>query len=125
MIQPPPFLLALGVSLWGLASGRLALAAGAALLIEAPRLLPQRFDLTPKDFERGADLSALALAAAAVLLFAQSRHFSTAMLQVLSWLPMLFLGLVLAQRFSVAERMPLSALFWSAAQTAPGAASAG
>jgi hypothetical protein len=113
MIQPPPFLLALGVSLWGLASGRVALAAAAALLLEAPRLLPQRFDLKPKDFERGADLSSLALAAAAVLLFAHSRHFSTAMLQVLSWLPMLFLGLVLAQRFSVAGRMPLSALFWS------------
>ncbi len=75
--------------------------------------MPQRFDLTPKDFERDADLSTLALAAAAVLLFAQSRHFSTAMLQVLSWLPMLLLGLVLAQRFSAAGRMPLSALFWS------------
>ncbi len=113
MTRPPPFLLALGVLLWGLASGRLALAAGAALVIEAPRWLPQRFDLTPKDFERGADLSGLALAAAAVLLFAHHRDFSTAMLQLLSWLPMLFLGLILAQRFSVAQRMPLSALFWS------------
>jgi hypothetical protein len=119
MIQPPPFLLALGVLLWGLASGRLALAAGAALLLEAPRLLPQRFDLTPKDFERSADLSTLALVAAAVLLFTQSRNFSTAMLQVLSWLPILFLGLALAQRFSVAGRIPLSALFWSLRKRRP------
>jgi protein-glutamine gamma-glutamyltransferase len=113
MIRPPPYLLALGVSLWGLASGRLALAAVAALLLEAPRLLPQRFDLTRRDFERGADLSTLAVVLAAALLFAQSRNLSTAMLHVLSWLPMLFLGLVLAQRFSVAGRMPASALFWS------------
>jgi hypothetical protein len=113
MIQPPPFLLALGVSLWGLACDRFALAALAALLVEAPSLLPQRFDLTAKDFERGADLSTLAVVAVAVLLFVQSRHVSTAMFEVLSWLPMLLLGLVLAQRFSAAGRMPLSALFWS------------
>ena len=113
MIQPPPFLLALGLSLWGLASGQLALAAVAALLVEAPRVLPQRFDLSTKDFERVADLSTLVLAAAAVFLFAQTRHFSTAMVQALSWLPLLLLGVVLAQRFSIAGRMPLSALLWS------------
>jgi transglutaminase-like putative cysteine protease len=113
MIQPPPFLLALGVLLWGAASDRLALAAAAALLVEAPRVLRQRFDLTPRDLERAADLTALALAATAVLLFAQSRHLSTAMLQVLSWLPLLLLGLMLAQRFSTAGALPFSALFWS------------
>lgn len=113
MIKPPPFLLGLGVALWGLASSRPALAVGVALLLEAPRLLPQRFDLTPKDFERSADLSTLALVVASVLLFAHTRHLSTAMLQVLSWLPILLLGLVLAQRFSVSGRLPSSALFWS------------
>jgi transglutaminase-like putative cysteine protease len=113
MIQPPPFLLALGLLLWGGVSGQLTLAAAAALVVEAPRLLPHRFDLTAKDFERAADLSTLALSATAILLFARSRHFSTALLQVLGWLPLLFLPLVIAQRYSTAGRMPLSALVLS------------
>src|SRR5262245_61423228 len=110
MTQPPPFLLALGVMLWGLASDRLVLAAAAALLMEAPRLFRQRFDLTARDFERASDLTALALTATAILLFAQNRHLSTAMVQVLSWLPVLLLGLLLAQRFSTAGAVPLTAL---------------
>jgi len=106
--------------LWGLTGGQFAIAGAAACIIEAPRLLRQRVDLTEKDFQRTADLCTLLTVGLLVVLFLDSRHFSNALVQLLGWLPILFYPLILAQRYSTSGRVPASALFWSLrGRTAP------
>jgi len=113
VIKPPPFLLAAGLLFWGWHANFMAAAAGMALALESPRLLRLRWELSRRDFERIADLCAVGFASALVFQFVQSRHFPDSLLSVLVWLPMLFFALLLAQRYSTLDRVPLSALFWS------------
>ena len=112
MITPPPLLLAAGLLFWGWHADFMVAAAGMALALESPRLLRLRWELsgaTSADRRpvRGRFASAL------VFQFVQSRHFPDSLLSVLVWLPMLFFALLLAQRYSTLDRIPLSALFWS------------
>ncbi len=113
MIKPPPYLLAAGLLFWGWYSGFLVVAAVIALALESPGIFRVRWELSRRDFERIADLCAIGFAVALVFQFVQSRHFPDSLLSVLVWLPMLFFALLLAQRYSTLERVPLSALFWS------------
>lgn len=113
MIKPPPYLLAAGLLFWGWYSGFLVAAAGMALALESPRFFRLRWELSRRDFERIADVCAIGFASALVFQFVQSRHFPDSLLLVLVWLPMLFFALLLAQRYSTLDRVPLSALFWS------------
>ena len=113
VITPPPLLLTAGLLLWGWAAEFLYAAAGMAIALEAPRLFRLRWELSRRDFERIADLCTIAFASAIVFQFVQSRHFPDSLISVLVWLPMLFFALMLAQRFSTLETIPLSALFWS------------
>jgi transglutaminase-like putative cysteine protease len=116
VIRPPPFLVAAGLLFWGWFSGFIAAAVAMAILIEAPRYLRLRWELSQRDFERIADLCTVAFVSALVFQFVQSRHFPDSLILVLVWLPMLFFALLLAQRYSTAQRVPLSALFWSLRQ---------
>ena len=120
MISPPPWLLAAGLLFWGWFSGFMAVAFGMALLLEAPRYLQLRWELSARDFERIADLCTIAFISALAFQFVQSRHFPDSLISVLVWLPMLFSALLLGQRYSTAQRIPLSALFWSLRQRARG-----
>jgi uncharacterized protein GlcG (DUF336 family) len=113
VIKPPPLLLAAGLLFWGWHADFMVAAAGMALALESPRLLRLRWELSRRDFERIADLCAVGFASALVFQFVQSRHFPDSLLSVLVWLPMLFFALLLAQRYSTLDRVPLSALFWS------------
>lgn len=123
MITPPPLLLAVGLVFWGWYGGFTPAAAAMAILLEAPRYLRLRWELSARDFERIADLCTIAFASALVFQFVQSRHFPDSLLSVLVWLPMLFFALLLGQRYSTAQRVPLSALFWSLRRQARGQAS--
>ena len=116
MIRPPPLLVAAGLLFWGWFSGFIAAAAAMAIAIEAPRYLRMRWELSQRDFERIADLCTVAFVSALVFQFVQSRHFPDSLISVLVWLPMLFFALLLVQRYSTAQRIPLSALFWSLRQ---------
>jgi protein-glutamine gamma-glutamyltransferase len=116
VIRPPPLLVAAGLLFWGWFSGFIAAAMAMAIAIEAPRYLRQRWELSQRDFERIADLCTVAFVSALVFQFVQSRHFPESLISVLVWLPMLFFALLLAQRYSAAQRIPLSALFWSLRQ---------
>ena len=116
VIKPPPLLVAAGLLFWGWFSGFIAAAVAMAIVIEAPRYLRLRWELSQRDFERIADLCTVAFVSALVFQFVQSRHFPDSLISVLVWLPMLFFALLLAQRYSLAQRIPLSALFWSMRQ---------
>ena len=113
VIKPPPLLLAASLLLWGWAAEFLYAAAGMAIALEAPRFFRLRWELSRHDFERIADLCTIAFGSALAFQFLQSRHFPDSLISVLAWLPMLFFALMLAQRFSTLETIPLSALFWS------------
>jgi transglutaminase-like putative cysteine protease len=113
MLRPPPFALGAALLLWGAVAGFLPAAAILAAAIEAPRFHALRFDLRARDFERIADLCTAALVVALVYLLLRTRHFSESLVSALLWLPMLTAPLILAQRYSLAGQMPLTALFWS------------
>ncbi len=122
VVGPPPFLLAAGLLFWGWYGGFMAAAVAMAIVLEAPRYLRLRWELAARDFERIADLCTIAFVSALTFQFVQSRHFPDSLISVLMWLPMLFFALLLGQRYSTAQRIPLSALFWSLRHRARGPA---
>lgn len=109
----PPLVLTAGLLFWGWFAGFLLPAVVMALLLESPRVLTLRWNLSKSDFERIADLCTLAFSAILLYHFVASRQFPTSLLSALTWLPILFFLLIGAQRFSTAGKVPLSALFWS------------
>jgi len=113
VLSVPPFALGAALLLWGAAAGFLPAAATLAAAVEAPRFSALRFNLRARDFERIADLCTAAFVVALVYLLLRTRHFSESLVTALLWLPMLVAPLVLAQRYSLAGRTPLTALFWS------------
>ena len=120
MIKPAPLLLAVGLLFWGWFSGFVAVALVLAVVLEAPRYIRLRWELSSRDFERIADLCTVAFVSALAFQFVQSRHFPDSLISALVWLPMLFFALILAQRYSTVQRVPLSALFWSLRQRTRG-----
>jgi protein-glutamine gamma-glutamyltransferase len=122
VIRPPPFLVASGLMFWGWHGGFMAAALLMAIVLELPGYLRLRWELSTRDFERIADLCTIAFVSALAFQFVQSRHFPDSLISALVWLPMLFFVLLLAQRYSTAQRVPLSAMFWSLRQRARGQA---
>jgi len=120
VIRPAPLLLAVGLLFWGWFSGFVAVALILAAVLEAPRYVRLRWELSARDFERIADLCTVAFVSALAFQFLQSRHFPDSLISALVWLPMLFFALILAQRYSTAQRVSLSALFWSLRQRTRG-----
>jgi len=121
-MRPPPFLVAAGLLFWGWYGGFTAVALAMAALLEGPRYLRLRWELSARDFERIADLCTIAFGTTLLFQLVQSRHFPESLIAALVWLPMMFFALLLAQRYSIAQRVPLSALFWSLRQRARGRA---
>jgi len=111
--MPPPLLVALGLVFWGWATGLLLPALLLALVVESPRYLKARWLFEVKDFERVADLCSVAFLMLMAWQWFGSRNGPAGMIVVLSWLPFIFFGILLMQRFDVRGQTPLSALFWS------------
>lgn len=106
----PPFFLGLTALFWGEQSGLLIPAAAAAVLLEGHRFVARRWELSPAHFGRISDLSAvafLAMASYAYLASDAGQSFS----RLTSWLPLVYLPLLIAQLYSSAGRIALSALF--------------
>ena len=112
-MRMPPLLLGAALAFWGWRSGNYAAAAALALAAEAPHALPWRIELRRTDFSRIADSCTVFFAGLLVWLFAtlEEPRTARAVLTTLLWLPAVLLPILLAQRFSSAGRMPLSALF--------------
>ena len=109
----PPLILGAALAFWGWRSGNYAAAAALALAAESPRLLSWRLDLRHREFSRIADSCTVAFAGLLVWLFAtlEAPRTARAVLTTLLWLPAVLMPILLAQRFSSAGLMPLSALF--------------
>ncbi len=99
------------VLLWGHATGQLALAAIAAIMLEAAAIGRVRFDFERRQFERCADASSIAFTLVALYAFAAHRLFG--IYALLALLPWCLVPLALMQAYSSAQAVPLSALVFS------------
>ena len=111
-VTPLPRLwLALGLLGWGVLTDNLSGAIVMALLIEGITAAPIKWALTERDFHRAADLTSVVFALITVVQF--SRYSVHGIYQILKVAPYTFFPLVLVERASTAQTMPMSALFYS------------
>ena len=111
-MKVPRLMLGAAALFWGVLSGQLLLAIALALALEASHWTTQRWEIAPAGFQRVADFCTWTfLLGAAYLTF--SIGLPVPVLQILQWLPLVVAPLVLAQRYSTAGKVELSALFTS------------
>jgi len=103
--------LAAALLLWGWHNDLLLVALPLALIIELPRWIPWRWDLSDKDFQRIADASTVGFVLLAVYQFDGSGP--SGIYGILLWLPVAMYPLLLTQCYSTRERIDYTALFWS------------
>jgi protein-glutamine gamma-glutamyltransferase len=107
----PRFWLAVALIAWGALTDNLPGACVMALLLEGVTLAPIKWTLGAREFHRAADLTSIVFAAVAAIQF--SRYAVHGIYQILPIIPYCFFPLILAQRASIAQSIPLSALFYS------------
>ena len=109
----PPFVLAAVMGFWAWRSGHYVAGVLLAVLLEAPRYLRLRFELTYVDFTRVAQLCTVLFVGLLAYLFAtvEPPRTARAVLTTMLWLPAALAPLVLTQRLSTRGLLPLSALF--------------
>ena len=109
----PPFVLAAALAFWGWRSGNYGSCVLLAVLLEAPRFLRLRFELSYRDFTRVAQLCTVIFVGLLAYLLAtvEQPRVARAVLTTMLWLPAVLAPLVLTQRLSTGGLLPLSALF--------------
>jgi hypothetical protein len=106
----PPMLLGAALVFWGWQTGFLVWGAAMAAAVEGSRMLSVRWKLSPADFYRIADASALLLMAMAVY------RFVAGTASMARWLPFALFPLLAAQTFSVFGKVDLGAVFYTVRQ---------
>ena len=110
-IPLPPGWLAAALLLWGVCADALPSAIVMALLLEAVTFAPIKWNTAIRDFHRATDLTSVLFAIVTVVQF--QRHGVHGIYELLRATPYCFFPLVLTQRASTAQTLPLSALFYS------------
>ncbi len=110
-IPLPPGWLAAALLLWGACADALPSAVVMALLLEAVTFAPVKWNTAIRDFHRATDLTSVLFAIVTVVQF--QRHGVHGIYELLRASPYCFFPLVLTQRASTAQTLPLSALFYS------------
>ena len=105
-MKTPPLLFAAALLFWGWQTGYLVFALPMAAMLEATRLLRRRWEISPTDFYRVADLSALIFLAMFVVRFLADTG------SMARWLPFCMLPLLLAQSLSTVGGVDLGAIFY-------------
>lgn len=103
--------LAAALLLWGWHNDLLLVSAPLAVVLELPRWIPWRWDLSDKDFQRIADASTIGFVLLAVYQFDASG--ASGIYGILLWLPAAMFPLTMAQIYSTRARIDYTALFWS------------
>jgi transglutaminase-like putative cysteine protease len=109
-MKTPPLLIGAAILFWGFEAGQPVLAAFMAVAVEASRWIKYRWDFKEADFKRVSTLCTLALLSIVFYRFLTG-WFNHAAWMILKWLPGFLLPLLLAQAYSTAGRINLSALF--------------
>ena len=97
--------------LWGWHNALVLVALPLAFIIELPRWVPWRWELSNKDFSRLGDASSVGLLLLAAYQF--DAHGAKGIYGILLWLPVALFPLVATQIVSTRERLDYTALFWS------------
>lgn len=107
-----PLLLAGACALWGAQTGQWLIAAAAAAALEAPRVLPLRWNIEQAHFNRLSDFCSVLVVAVAVYLYFTYGNPRWLFL-LFQWLPVLLLPLALAQAWGNLPRIDVSAFVWT------------
>ena len=118
-MSAPVGLLAASTLLWGWLCELMVVAIPLAVLLEGWRFSNRRWDLSARDFQRIADLCTWAFVLLAGYLIV-AKGWPLPILQIVEWLPLVLAPLMLAQLYSSAGRIELSALFLSLRADAAG-----
>ena len=111
-MNTPPLLLAAACAFWAVQTGQWLVAAAVALALEAPRLVPVRWNVAQAHFNRLSDFcSVLVIAVAAYLYFTFGNP--RAILLLFQWLPVALLPLALAQAWGNQPRIGIGAFVWN------------
>lgn len=111
-MNSPPLLIGATFLFWGWQTGLWIPGACMALISEGSRLIRWKWDLSPRDFHRIADLCSLLVAGMAVYVYASDPSPRT-ILVIIQWLPMVSFPLLAAQIYSARGKVSMGALFWS------------
>ena len=111
-MNTPVALLGAAILFWGWQSGHWAVAVPCALLIEAARFIPRRWDFNAERLNRIGDLGA-ALTLGAGVWFYVTLGNPRAITQLFAWLPIAYLPLALSQAYGRHRQISLGVLFWS------------
>jgi hypothetical protein len=111
-VNTPFLLLGAAIAFWGWQTGQWLVAAACALVFEAARFIPRRWELAPERLSRISDFCVVL----AGLLFA-ALYFTLgnprAITQLFLWMPLVFLPLALTQAYGTHRDIELGVLFWS------------
>ena len=125
-MKTPPLLLLAALIFWGWQSGLLIFGVVMGVILESPRFIKLRWDLSTDDFRRIWNFCVLLAGALALYVFSMNEggggfgalaHGHTAALSSMHtastlarWIPMMFFLFVAAQNFSERETIPLTAI---------------
>lgn len=110
-IPMPRFWLSLGLVGWGVLTDNIAGAVVMAVMLEAIAFTPTKWAMAEREFHRAADLTSIVFGVVTVVQF--SRYSVHGIYEILRVAPYCLFPLVLAQRASTAQTLPMSALFYS------------
>lgn len=111
-MNTPFLLLGAAIAFWGWQTGQWLVAAVCALVFEAARFIPRRWELAPERLSRISDFCVVLaglLFAALYLTLGNPR----AITQLFLWMPLAFLPLALSQAYGTHRDIELGVLFWS------------
>lgn len=106
-----PFILAFGLLLWGWQTQNMLAAIVMALIIEWSRLSEVKWDISDKDFNRIADLTAISFIIFSIYQF--NEHGAHGIFSIFANLPFLFFPILVAQIYSKAASVHRSSIFMS------------
>lgn len=107
----PRYWIGLTLLVWGVFTDQILLGVGLALVAEIGNFVPFKWDLTDEHFYRVADLTSVFFAIIAVYQF--NEHSIYGIYRILALLPVCIFPLLVAERYSTKQAIPLSALFLS------------
>ncbi|WP_353929692.1 transglutaminase-like domain-containing protein [Okeanomitos corallinicola TIOX110] len=111
-MKTPPLLIAAALMFWGWQTGLWTFAIPIAIILESPRFVQSRWDFSPDDIKRIANLCLVILVSLTVYLLVSSRSFYI-VYTLLQWLPIISLPLIAAQVYAVNESISLTTLFFT------------
>ena len=111
-MNTPPGLLAAACALWGVQTSNWLIAATAAVLLEAPRVVALRWNIAQAHFNRLSDFCTVLVLAVGGYLYVTYGN-TRALMLLFQWLPVLLLPLAAAQSWGNLREVDVAAFMWT------------